>query len=191
MLAPSANPDYAGNLRRLLAQTGLTQAELAARAEIDLRTIVSILQGNVTPRPRTLHQLAAGLDVPVEELFQNPATLAHRLFDRWTNPVVEELTHSRPDLFECWSAHDFDQLYSQFGEGGELTEDGALALVTRMNEQRELHRKVAIVLESHERELLKELVETLFRRVVISDGQPGSAANGNGGIQSVGQNASC
>src|SRR5215831_15851365 len=91
--------DYAANLRRLMAREGLTLAELARRSGLNFRTLKSILQGGVRPQARTLHRLAASLGVPVEELFQDSALLRHRLFDRHTNPVVEELVQTSPGLF--------------------------------------------------------------------------------------------
>ena len=92
-------PDFATNLRRLMAREGITLEEVARRSALDQRTIKAILAGTKTkPHARTLHQLASGLGVSADELFQNPSSLAHRVFDRQTNPVVDELVQSQPDL---------------------------------------------------------------------------------------------
>ena len=64
-----------------------------------------------------------------DELFQDPSLLAHRLFDRRTNPLVEEVVNRQPELFVGWTERDFDELYSRFAAGGSLTEEGALAAV--------------------------------------------------------------
>ncbi|HWC88644.1 MAG TPA: helix-turn-helix transcriptional regulator, partial [Pirellulales bacterium] len=68
-----AMPDYASNLRRLMARLNLTVREVSERTGLDQRTIKGILRGdNSKPHARTLHQLAAGLGADVDELFQTP-----------------------------------------------------------------------------------------------------------------------
>ncbi|MGE3406753.1 MAG: helix-turn-helix domain-containing protein [Pirellulales bacterium] len=161
-------PDLAGNLRRLMARFGLTLDALVAQTGLDERTLKGILNGrNDRPHARTLHKLAAGLGVPADELFQHPSLLAHREFDRATNPVVDEAIAEHPRLFAGWSAADFDELYSRFGEGGGLTLDGTLAVVHSMNQQRDSLDKAALILESSEAELLRQIIETLYERVVV------------------------
>jgi transcriptional regulator with XRE-family HTH domain len=168
-------PDYAANLRRLMAREGLTQAELARRSRLNFRTLKRILKGGRRPHSRTLQQLAAGLSVPVEELFQDPALLRHRLFDRQTNPVVEELVQTQPQLFHGWSPAEFDEIYSRFGAGGALTPQGALDTVCAMNRRRELISKVKLLWETAEAELLESMIDVLYRRVVIT--APGQSAS--------------
>ena len=164
------------NLQRIMAQSGLTIDQVADRAGLAARTVRGLLAGSIRrPQARTLHRLAAGLGVPVHELFQNPWVLAQRSFDRQTNPVVDEVTANHPELFEGWHASDFDELYSHFGTGGSLTVEGALRTVENMNRHRDVHRKVAVVLESDEGCLLEQLVETLYQRVVISPEEPATA----------------
>jgi transcriptional regulator with XRE-family HTH domain len=161
-------PEFGENLRRLMARFGLTIEEVVERTGLDLRTVKGVLNGAIRqPHARTLNKLAAGLGVPADELFQNPSLLAHRFFDRETNPVVDEVAASHPELFAGWHEDDFDELYSHFGAGGQLTRDGALQVVATMNRNRDLQCKVAVVLQSHEAELLEQLVETLYRRVVL------------------------
>ena len=53
-----------------------------------------------------------------------------------------------------WSEGDFDELYSRFGTGGQLTEDGILAAAQAMNAKRDIWRQVSVILESGEAELL-------------------------------------
>jgi len=162
------SPDYAANLRRLMAREGLTLAELARRSRLNFRTLKRVLRGGQRPRSRTLHQLAAGLKVPVEELFQDPALLRHRTFDRQTNPVVEELVQSRPQWFHGWTEAEFDEIYSRFGMGGALTQQGAQETVASMNRRRDLLAKVKLLWETGEAELLESMIEVLYRRVVIT-----------------------
>ena len=170
-------PDYAANLRRLMAREGLTLAELAQRSQLNCRTLKGVLKGGRRPRARTLHRLAASLGVPVEELFQDPALLRHRLFDRQTNPVVEELVQSSPRLFHGWSQAEFDEIYSRFGTGGALTPQGALETVCSMNRRRELITKVKLLWETGEAELLESMIDVLYRRVIVTT--PGRSASGD------------
>jgi transcriptional regulator with XRE-family HTH domain len=81
----------------------MTLAELVRQSGLDHRTLKGILSGRDRPQPRTLHRLAASFNVPVEELFQDAALLRHRLFDRHTNPVREEVISDNPRLFHGWT----------------------------------------------------------------------------------------
>ncbi len=172
--------DFGTNLKRLMARFGLTIDEVVEQTGLDERTVKGVLGGSIRrPHARTLHRLAVGLGVPADELFQNPSVLAHRLFDRQTNPVVDEVAANYPGLFEGWGADDFDELYSHFGAGGELTAEGARRTVEGMNRRRDLHRKVAVVLESHEAGLLEEMIDVLYRRIVIAEPDDPHDANTN------------
>jgi transcriptional regulator with XRE-family HTH domain len=162
-------PDFGANLQRLMARDGLTIDQVVAQTGLDERTIRGILRGSIRrPHARTLHRLASGLGVPADELFQNAALLAQRQFDRQTNPLVDELTSRQPELFEGWLPDDFDELYSQFGAGGQLTAEGALQMVQGMNRRRELLRKAAVVAQSQDAALLEQLVDALYQRVVLT-----------------------
>jgi transcriptional regulator with XRE-family HTH domain len=169
MIAATKLPpaDYAANLRRLMAREGLTLAELLERSGLNHQTVKGILSGEKRPHSRTLYRLAAALDVPVEELFQDPALLRHRLFDRQTNPVVEEVVAAEPQLFHGWTQAEFDELYSRFGAGGALTTEGTVEAARHMNRRRELLNKAALLLETNEGELLEGMIEMLYRRAVV------------------------
>ena len=162
-------PEYAANLRRLLARQGLTVEELSQRCGLDQRTIKGILAGHKNPHARTIHELARGLDVDPDELFQDPSLLAHRLYDRQTNPAVAEIVESRPELFVGWTEHDFDKLYGTFGIGGALTSEGVVALAEKMNIARQVHQKVSVILETGEAELLRDFVDMLHKRVIVPE----------------------
>jgi transcriptional regulator with XRE-family HTH domain len=161
-------PDFAANLRRLMARQGLTLDEVVQRSGLDERTIKGILSGTkIKPHARTLHQLATGLQVSADELFLNPSSLAHRVFDRQTNPLIDELVDAQPALFDGWSWADFDELYSHFGLGGGLTHAGAVEMVHSINRKRQIYSKVAILLESSDAELFSGIVDLLYDRVVV------------------------
>ena len=167
MLTTSTTPDLATNLRRLMARQGISLDQLAAASEVDRRTIAGVLRGTQRPHSRTLHRLADALLVPADEFFQDPSLLTHRTFDRQTNPLVDEVISEQPELFAGWSEADFDDLYSHFGTGGALTRQGAKIAAERMNRARAVQEKVALVLETHEAELLEQFVELLYRRVAV------------------------
>lgn len=162
-------PDFATNLRRLMAEQGLTLEQVVERSGLDHRTIKGILRASALPQARTLHRLAAGLGVSSDELFQVPARLSRRDFDLATNPHVEEAVASQPALFEEWTADDFAELCSRFGTGGALTVEGALQSAERMNRNRRVHQQVALVLETAEADLLACLVQTLYQRVSLRE----------------------
>ena len=159
--------NVAANLRRLMARFGLTVEQVIGQSGLDQRTIRGILAGTHKPHARTLHRLAAGLGVAADELFQDPSLLAHRLFDRRTNPLVEEVVNGQPELFIGWTERDFDELYSRFAAGGSLTEQGALEAICSMNHNREIHRRVALLLESGEAPLLSAMVDLLYQRILV------------------------
>ena len=161
---------FAGaNVRRIMAQLNMTQSQAAAATGLDERTLRSILHGDTQPHARTLHRLAEGLGVEVDELFHDPSLFvddssASAAFDRATNPIAAEVVENHPKLFEHWAAADFDELFSRMAVGGELTEAGTLAAARAMNERRELMRQAAVVLESSEGDLLREFIQMLYRR---------------------------
>jgi len=166
--SPRNRSHVGDNLRRVMARQALTIAEVVRRTGLDDRTVKAMLrEPDCRPHARTLHQLAGGLGVPVDELFQNPALLARRTFDRRTNPIVDEVTTKNPHLFDGWTRDDFDDLYSRFGTGGELTTDGTLEAVRRINLRRMLFTKVAVLLETGQAPVLTGLVDLLYEQVTV------------------------
>ncbi len=157
---------FAHNLRRLMARLGLTVCEVAERTGLDERTVKSILNGSsAKPHARTLHQLAQGLEVEVNEFFQSPYLLGRGNFDRDTNPAVDELLARRPELFTDWSEIDFDELYSRVGTGGALTSAGAQQAAESINRKRKLHEKLALLLETEQAEVIADILELFYQRV--------------------------
>ena len=157
---------FAHNLRRLMAQHDLTVHAVSRRTGLDQRTVKGILSGaSVKPHARTLHQLAQGLDVHTNEFFQSPVMLARGSFDRQTNPGVDELLADRPELFTDWSEADFDELYSRMGTGGSLTTHGASKAAEAINRKRQLHDKLALLLETEQADVIAGILELLYQRV--------------------------
>ena len=160
--------DHTGeNLRRVMAARNLSVGKVIARTGLDRRTIQGILDGTNKPHPRTLHRLAEGLDVTLDEFFLRPSQLLYRWFDRRTNPIVQEVVEARPDLFTGWTEMDFDELHSRFGTGGSLTTEGTLRVVQEMNHRRQLHEKFTVLLESSQAEVIGGIVELMYEKMVL------------------------
>jgi transcriptional regulator with XRE-family HTH domain len=161
-------PNYTReNLLRLMATEGLSVRGVADRADLDERTIRGILNGGNKPHPQTLHRLAKGLGVKVDEFFIDPAHLLYRRFDQHTNPVVAAAIDSHRDLVEGWTELDFDELHSRVGTGGPLTLEGALAAIRQMNQKRELHEKLDLLLESSQAEVAAGILDVLYQKVLV------------------------
>jgi transcriptional regulator with XRE-family HTH domain len=156
------------NLLRLLATTGISLQQVAERSGVDLRTIRGILNGVKNPHVQTLHRLAEGLGVAVDELFIDPSQLLYRRFDRQTNPLVEEVLSSHSELFQGWTEADFDELHSHVGTGGALTREGTLLVVGRMNRKRQLHEKLDVLLESSHAEVAGGILDVLYEKIVLT-----------------------
>ena len=63
------------NLARLRAERGLTQAQLAQRADLSRLALGKIERGEVEPRSATVGRLAKALNVPLRELVTSVAPL--------------------------------------------------------------------------------------------------------------------
>jgi hypothetical protein len=155
------------NLQRLIAAAGMSLCQVAGLTGLDKRTIRGILNGVKKPHARTLHRLAAGLGISVDELFIDPAQLLYRSFDRLTNPMVEQVLENHGELFHGWTQADFDELNSRVGLGGPLTTEGALAAVRLMNRKRELHGKLDVLLESTHAQVAGEIIEVLYEKIAL------------------------
>lgn len=169
------NPDavtVATNLRRLMAKDGLTFEEVVAATQLDERTLRAVARGRSNPHARTLHKLAEGLGVSIDELFHTPGRISSQRFDRATNSRVRDVIAHHSHLFAGWTEADFDELYSRFGTGGELTEAGVIATAEAMNAKREILRQASVVLESNQTELLAEFIAMLYRRTVSTPSPP-------------------
>jgi transcriptional regulator with XRE-family HTH domain len=80
-------------LKRLRRERGLSQAKLAARADIDPSTMNQIERGARDPSASTLKKLAAALDVSIAELFEevDPKARGRALYEpSFDNALTEE-----------------------------------------------------------------------------------------------------
>jgi transcriptional regulator with XRE-family HTH domain len=159
----------AANLRRIMARDNLTVEEVVAATALDARTLRSLARGDSHPHSRTLHKLTTGLGISVDELFQPVAHIAPRRFNRATNSLVDDCVAAHTKLFRHWSQADFDELYSRFGTGGQLTEEGVLAAAHATNQKRDLWRQMSVILETSEADLLSQFVSMLYNRATTTN----------------------
>ncbi len=106
----------------------------------------------------------------VDEFFVDPAQLLYRRFDRQTNPLVAEVIETHGKLFVGWTEADFDELHSRVGTGGPLTVEGTLTAVRRMNQKRDLHDKLDLLLESSQAEVAAGILNVLYDKIVVESG---------------------
>ena len=155
------------NLLRLMAANGWSLSEIAEQTGLHVRTVRGILNGTKKPHAQTLHRLAAGLGVSIDEFFVDPAQLVYRRFDRNTNPLVAEAIEDHRELFNGWTEADFDELHSRVGSGGALTAEGVLTAAGQMNHRRELHVRLDLLLESSQAEVAAGILNVLYEKVVV------------------------
>jgi len=165
------------NLRRLMARGGLTFEDVVQATELDERTLRGLVRGTTNPHARTLFKLAQGLGVEMDELFRQATRYAPRQFDRAANSLVKNVVDQHAETFANWSDADFDELYSRFGVGGPLTEEGVLAAAQAMNANRRVNEQVNVILESGEAKLLAEFVDMLYRRVTATSANSSTIAS--------------
>jgi phosphoglycolate phosphatase len=56
------------NIKRQMAELGLTQKELAAKSGITVETLSRVLNGKQKLTPNTLHKIAEGLNIPIADI---------------------------------------------------------------------------------------------------------------------------
>jgi transcriptional regulator with XRE-family HTH domain len=184
-ISPAEHPDAAGcdwgrRLRRACLRRGLSRGELAARSGVSRTTLYQIERGGVAhPRATTLKRIADALEIDVAhftgsgDAYPDAGDVRRegRLFDRSTNPSVNDVYEECPSLFAGWSTADWDELYSTFGTGGQLTADGVVQTAVHINRKREVGHRLNVLLETHLGGVAAGLIDTLYYLV---------SARGNG-----------
>lgn len=155
------------NLQRIMAREKLTYEQVVSSSGLDERTIRAIARRRSRPHAATVTKLAGGLGVKVDELFEPVGVMPEFRFDKATNTIIEVVKQRRPELFKGWDDAQWRELGSRVGTGGALTEYGVIEAAIRMNENGELHRQAATVLESGDRMLLAEIVRMMYRRGMV------------------------
>lgn len=153
-----------------MAREGLSYDELALQTGLDTRTLRGILRAEKQPRSITLKRLADGLGVSVDDLFHaDESSVGIADFDAATNPAIEEAMAVEPQLFDKWLPGDFGELASRFGAGGPLTLEGVIESARKMNVNRETIERARVVLETDQRETLRQVIDALFERTRARD----------------------
>ncbi len=160
-------PDYtAENLLRLMADQGLSIHQVVENTELDERTIRGILNATTRPRARSLHQLAKGLGVSVDEFFLDPSQLLYRCLDHAANPLVEKLMQTEPKLFAGWTKLDYDSLLDHIAtSNAPRSRKHVVGAIREMNQKRELHGKLDLLLDSNQAETTVGILEVLCRQI--------------------------
>ncbi|QDT52036.1 helix-turn-helix protein [Caulifigura coniformis] len=175
--------ELAARVRRERMHRGWDVVELERRSGIGRTTLYHLEKGHTQRvRSSTLAAIARAFEMEAGQLMgagDDPRAVERRLsaeFDRATNPAVAEVARERPEVFEGWTQDDWEEINSQFGVGGQLTPLGALKAAEAINEKRETVRQLQVVLETHLREVAREVIETFYRMVQATSANAPSAA---------------
>lgn len=150
---------------------------LAEKSGVSRTTLFQLERGAIpSPRAVTLNRLACALNLPVSLLSaRDEPDVAHSLapdcesarFDRQTNPYVAIVAHQYPQVFAGFRDDDWDALYSSFGTGGALTEEGVLYRALNIARKRETLRRVSVLLETQLAEPTRAMVDSLFELIEV------------------------
>jgi transcriptional regulator with XRE-family HTH domain len=158
-------------------ERGWDEVELARRADVSRTTLYHFRLGKIRrPRITTLSALAAAFELPLNRFLwghsepPGPAVSSRsgsaQEFDRSTNQAIRQVHEEHPELFTGWTDREWEELYSTFGVGGALNEDGVITNARQINESRRTRRQLDVVLETHLREVASRMIECLYRMVV-------------------------
>ena len=142
--------DWQRKIREACLERGWDDGELARRAGVSRSTLYYLRQGTTQrPRASTLNGIAQALQIDPRSLcsrsddaveatehsagYLGESCEAERRFDRRTNPLVDVVHRDHPEIFDGWNQVDWDELYSVFGTGGRLTEEGVTEAAQQMN----------------------------------------------------------
>lgn len=169
-------------IRLARLRKGWNQRELSERSKVSRTTLFQMERGAIpTPRAATLHRLATALELPVSylnsdqpgEFEQAPLVppsekiSAAEDFDRQTNPFVEIVRQQFPQVFSGFTSEDWDELFSSFGTGGALTEEGVRQMAEVIAKKRETLRRLSILLETHLGTAATAMIDSLFQLISV------------------------
>lgn len=164
----------AKRIRACCMHRGWDEVELAQRSGVSRTTLYHLRNGNIKrPRITTLASLADAFELPLERFFWGelnvaaPRAIASEsiTFDRRTNTQIQTVCDNHPELFSGWSETEWEELFSTFGVGGELSEEGVIESADRINQNRDVRYRLSVVLETHLRDVAVGMVESLYKLV--------------------------
>ncbi len=95
----------------------------------------------------------------------NADSVDELLFDRQTNWCVQELCERSPELFQGWADQEWEELFSSFGVGGELNEEGVRQQVEAINQRRVTLYELQVLLETHLADAAQRIIHSLYESV--------------------------
>lgn len=168
-------------IQSLCMSRGMNLSQLAKQAEISRATLHNLSTGTTaTPRIETLQRISEVLQVDLDELCSfrslidshgsgsNADNEARRSFDKQSKSRIKAVFRDFPELFAGWEVRDWDELYSTFGVGGELSEAGVAEAARQINRKREAIRKLQVILETHLGNHAEEMIDSLYRMVSVT-----------------------
>ena len=178
----------------LCIQRGWDIGRLAREAGVSRTTLHHWQQGKTArPRNSTIYKLAEALEVDPARLLgnmeiANPAPVVPpnadavedlsdngdfgeqaRFFDRQTNWAIQSVCEQFPSLFEDWGESQWDELFSSFGTGGELNEEGIRLQAEAINAQAETLYQLKVVLETHLADAARGVIRSLYESIQCSE----------------------
>lgn len=90
---------------------------------------------------------------------------------RQTNPLIDEVYSRNKKPFRGWTEADWNELYSQHGNGGPLTESGVIAAAEEINTLRDMRTKFEVVARSEHVNTLKLFLDSLYSQVKMATKQ--------------------
>lgn len=175
-------PSLAELIRSGRIRKGWNQSELAEKAGVSRTTLVQLERGTVQePHATTLKKVGELLDLTPEMLAATrsvergsgsaPEAVSEQAkFDQATNPIVAEVREQLPERFQQLSAGEQDALISQFGVGGAMTAAGVMQTLERMEADRQTMSQLQVVLQTHLRDAARQVIEGLYKSVIVVPG---------------------
>lgn len=120
-------------IKVLRTERGMDRRELAERAGVSYSYVAEMENGHKPPSPSVLSRIAAGLDVPIHELYRAAEDRAQREGRRSTSPQNEPVRFLReqPSLFQALSAPSFEAQSAGEPEQARAADAAMAALVLR------------------------------------------------------------
>ncbi|WP_146371974.1 helix-turn-helix domain-containing protein [Symmachiella macrocystis] len=179
----SARQSLSVRLQAFRMRKGWNMDRLSEVAGVSRTTVYHLERGDIAkPRASTLYKLAVALEIDPHELSPDampvdasgpgwpPGEAQQRgdprtKFDLRTNPCIKAAYRGAAAHFTGWSQQEWDELYSTFGVGGPLTEQGVLEIARKINRKRETIHQLQVVLETHHADVAAGLIANLYRLV--------------------------
>lgn len=179
----TARQSLAVRLQAFRMRKGWNMDRLSEVAGVSRTTVYHLERGDIAkPRASTLYKLAVALEIDPHELSPDAMPFdagtpgwppederrqddPRARFDLRTNTCIKAAYRGAAAHFTGWSQQEWDELYSTFGVGGPLTEQGVLEIARKINRKRETIHQLQVVLETHHADVAAGLIANLYRLV--------------------------